>query len=597
MDAAQLVEQRKAGIITQEQFFIALNLLRRANSGLDNKPCSTAPAPAPSTDRTDGEKFIAREKLDGPGSESVGAATINNTANDRASGYGPQKGAVKIAGSIGRSAAGGDHARQSSEPLPPGQQQSSTAEETVNKLDGSAPMGAISGELEDSPCKAQLSVELNSSNIGLKIPHEFSRLISPTASRSGTGNRPQLQSRRDTEDKANRDDDSHWLISPNGETSQSHRRRMRKTPESRTAYNRDGRVDDRDRTMSAARLSPSRSSNRGKAERRSAKQPWRPAGGSGEKGLYLQSNIPRSQSPPATSSRPPSTGLGATGAVAAEGTPGEQENKQRNSSICDNLYSRQTYHQQVHQQPSLVNLPLETLKRRVADRNSGRRRRQSTQEPIISSAASDSVERNTFLGAQSGARTGGSVVDFGGDDIGVRSLPPGILWRRRPRNRGEDELTRRSRRLSSSPSLGSLDSNRFCTVATRDRFGYPLHERECLGSSGAVGRNTLVFSPMIKGLPDFYHARPNRTSDPFQQRFKFSKTAEVDQSRPLYERATDWLAKAGELRYTIPATPPRDALQHTAATLSAAACFTHLRLLKRVSSAAIPRGHRTNISY
>lgn len=107
---------------------------------------------------------------------------------------------------------------------------------------------------------------------------------------------------------------------------------------------------------------------------------------------------------------------------------------------------------------------------------------------------------------------------------------------------------RRESRRRSSNTVTSFDSDRYYTAAVRcDRYGYPVHEREGLGGSGAAGGGGggRVFSPMIKGLPDFYESRPRRRGRGGDE------TAPRDDAaagQSLYARTTDWQAKASELR-------------------------------------------------
>ncbi len=156
----------------------------------------------------------------------------------------------------------------------------------------------------------------------------------------------------------------------------------------------------------------------------------------------------------------------------------------------------------------------------------------------------------------------GSDLTRSGGDRAPLSDSAGILRQSRDRHRESLSSTagrprRDSRRRSSNISAASFDSGRYYTTAVRcDRFGYPLHERECLGSSGPSGGGGggggggatragvgPVFSPTIKGLPDFYESRPRRTGG---ARYT---DAEKQSSVSLYTRTTDWQARASELRY------------------------------------------------
>ncbi|CAM9650181.1 unnamed protein product [Ectocarpus sp. 8 AP-2014] len=99
-----------------------------------------------------------------------------------------------------------------------------------------------------------------------------------------------------------------------------------------------------------------------------------------------------------------------------------------------------------------------------------------------------------------------------GAGTGLPAGAEGGLWRSRGRHREPRGAHRRRHSGNSTGSIGSFDSDRYFTTAVRcDRFGYPLHERECLGSygggAGLSGGRGPRYSPMIKGLPDFYEAR------------------------------------------------------------------------------------------
>lgn len=136
---------------------------------------------------------------------------------------------------------------------------------------------------------------------------------------------------------------------------------------------------------------------------------------------------------------------------------------------------------------------------------------------------------------------------------GARSAVRGALsdstgggpWRSRDQHREPQHspAPRRESRRRSSNTVASFDSDRYYTAAVRcDRYGYPVHEREGIGSSGAGGGANL-FAPMIKGLPDFYESRPNRRSR------GDGPAGGGGAGQSLYERTTDWQAKASDLRY------------------------------------------------
>lgn len=153
--------------------------------------------------------------------------------------------------------------------------------------------------------------------------------------------------------------------------------------------------------------------------------------------------------------------------------------------------------------------------------------------------------------------------DNGGETGAGTGLPAratGGLWRSRGRHREPRGAPRRRHSGHSTGSVGSFDSDRYFTTAVRcDRYGYPLHERECLGSYGADaglnGGGGPRYSPMIKGLPDFYDSRPKRQSRDDESLGRrthgINREAPAGRSASLYQRTTEWRAQASEIRYEI----------------------------------------------
>ncbi|CAM9292255.1 unnamed protein product, partial [Ectocarpus fasciculatus] len=144
-----------------------------------------------------------------------------------------------------------------------------------------------------------------------------------------------------------------------------------------------------------------------------------------------------------------------------------------------------------------------------------------------------------------------------GADTGLPAGAAGGLWRSRGRHREPRGAPRRRHSGHSTGSVGSFDSDRYFTTAVRcDRYGYPLHERECLGSYGAgaglSGGRGPRYSPMIKGLPDFYESRPKRQSRDDESLGRRThgnnREAPAGRSTSLYQRTTEWRAKASEVR-------------------------------------------------
>ncbi|CAM9516462.1 unnamed protein product, partial [Ectocarpus sp. 13 AM-2016] len=204
--------------------------------------------------------------------------------------------------------------------------------------------------------------------------------------------------------------------------------------------------------------------------------------------------------------------------------------------------------------------------------------------------------------------------DQGGVTGAGTGLPAGAaggLWRNKGRHREPTGAPRRRHSVNSNGSVGSFDSDHCFTTAVRcDRFGYPLHERECLGSYGAgaglSGGRGPQYSPMIKGLPDFYESRPKRQSrddESLGRRTQGNnRDAQAGRSASLYQRTTEWQAKASKVRARKlaqreeqelkdctfqPNVPPRGALVPSSVT-RAAEPIRHVHDCVRKSSSCKP---------
>lgn len=180
----------------------------------------------------------------------------------------------------------------------------------------------------------------------------------------------------------------------------------------------------------------------------------------------------------------------------------------------------------------------------------------------------------------SDSRARGGDGSGGGGDASVKksntgppSVSTGGLWRDGSRHRGPQRrpaLRAESPRRCRGTTDGGMerdDADRSGVVAVScDRYGYPLHERECLGSTGGSegGAHNLRFSPVIKGLPDFYESRPKRQTQDNAFERSLECVREGGWGQPstagtsLYERTTEWQARASELRYaSLFTTVPR----------------------------------------
>lgn len=230
MDAAQLVEQRKAGKITQQEFFTALNRLRKAN-------CSSI-----------GVKAVSRE------------ATRNKCQLvDRTPQRSPKEANPE---------SGGDRASQT---LDDGQRVCVTALSYVNKV---SPLRLCRN---DEKMKQFIAGSDDSAH--LKTFHDLNE-------GRASGNFAEPFSTPETVHHQRRPlspSDSEWRFSPLGETEIYCQRRSRKTPESRGAYHGSSKVMPT-RTLYGDSAAPSevQSPQRTKArlvDNWTPQPPWRPAGG------------------------------------------------------------------------------------------------------------------------------------------------------------------------------------------------------------------------------------------------------------------------------------------------------------------------------
>lgn len=235
MDAAQLVEERKAGKITQQEFFTALNRLRRVN-------CS-----------------------------SIGAISVSREATENKCQLGdrkPRRNAKET-----NPEAGGDRASRS---LDDGERGCVTALSYVNKF--SSPRSCRSDEtIQQFPAESDDSArlktfhDLNEGRVSGNLTDSFST--------PGTVH----SQRRPLPPGKFAEGDSEWLFSPLGETEIYCQRRSRKTPESRGAYY-GGSKTMTTRTLYGDSAAPSKVQPPQRTKARlvdswTPQPPWRPAGG------------------------------------------------------------------------------------------------------------------------------------------------------------------------------------------------------------------------------------------------------------------------------------------------------------------------------
>lgn len=569
MDAAQLVEQRKAGSITQEQFFIALNKLRRANSGLD----STRPPSLSTTTTTTTTETAAAAP---PNAEIVGEAENDETQRggpDLCS-FRPTSAAMDgmSDGSIRRpKVVPHNDTHQKPEPRPsaiavPGTQTETDADGT--SID-------VASQRFGGP-RRENHVQLIGRGDPARhnTPHESTRSISPrkhaVTSPTGGRGRERLLS-PDGDEQANevqRREESEWLVSPRGETqSRLLTRKMpgdQKHSGSRHAFVSNGQGSVL-RGESAARGLTSPLKNGGDTEsNRVMKAQWRPAGGGGSsQPCWQQGNLvqPGGKSTPVASPLSPSAitrMVLSAAAITRSDEPGDDGGDQRRP-VDDSLPRR--IRGTRAQQSSAVRSILEKARQRrvVTSSGVGRRRRGLSTQQQDSSAGStaegalsstnifhDASQQHTWSGVRSCSKTG--------EDASTSSLPPDDSHRRRYRPSREKEGTApraaaTRRQLSGSASVGGLDCQDRAFSARCDRYGYPLHETEGLGSSRGAGGGRSLFSPRIKGLPAFYRSRPRiNTTESSQVNFERAGGGGASQPNSVYERTTRWLAQSGDLR-------------------------------------------------
>lgn len=560
MDAKLLVERRKDGSISQEEFFIALNQLRRANidnndsSGLAGRRSSLFTQTEPPPCRETNEVAVVNPLKHCLDSAPVGVASNANDGVDKPIDNDP--------GSISQLANAKNDTQQEFEPYHVDQERAPSVSQDVD------PDSSVYQSSGDSRRKIQLNLERDS--VHLPTEGELNSSV-PFSSRALNINAIKTKEQLKVEqikvrhelDEEYQNDDYEWLISPKGETTQLHHRTRKSRV--RNNHNRDWEdATGKDSVQSAAAILSRKSADVGTVGSSSGKPHRRPTSGSPEQNW--ERHVSRLYSPPIPSSSSPGLSPKTTPIYANVRSMDKKKKKKyrvhRNSFPSQAQQQEHQQHQQLRQQRSegrRQSLPssscLVEVGQQVLQPNFSRRRERGTQESKASFAADGVISKTSAglgLGAKRGIRPGASrgVLNDScqGGEGSARSLSSGILWRSRSRHREEYGPATESRRLSGSTinSVGSLSLDRYYTVARRDRLGYPLHEREGLESSNVEGDNNMVFSPMIKGLPDFYKSRPKRTLDSFERGVT---RPELGESSSIYERTTDWLIKADKLRY------------------------------------------------
>lgn len=553
MEVAKLVEQRKLGQITQEDFFIRLNELRRANI--------TARSSS-SHDDLDDEK---QQKPTTSVSKAIGQPSQEPEGKKDSS---EARDSIVVDGEVEAELrqARGDESDTAAPALVgqdagPRRQPSAVDLLLLDEVDSGIPAACAEGTIVDEVRRQQ-------QNAGRVREHEFDRnsvvvhepwlvvpqshvVVCSTGSTSVPTTPPahthipsnvsedakvpvvdgrRLQKLISSKELDREEEDSEWLTTPMGETHCLPR--ARKTCASRGASSRsspgtgarEGEFFD---TVDCSGVLPQRSRTlNGQARSRR----WIPAGARSPRAWSIVTNVLS-----AASRNPPS--------ISA---PGRGQGCRRNYPIDSNPLREES----TALEKSAGMSRLEEARRRVLSSSSPQRRetgsdtwRKVGSTPTAGKPVWPEARRNS-----SGIDNDMSDDDMRDDDS---SLPSGTRIRRSqsPHEERHERCSSTGKRVSSSASVRSsergwsVDRNQ----SRRDRYGYPLHERGGLGAidERACNSSNHLFAPMIKGLPEFYQTRPRRSVDHLRGRVKPCTSAtDKGQQGLVYERSTRWLAKA-----------------------------------------------------
>lgn len=539
MDAARLVEQRKAGKITQEEFFIQLNELRRANSTRGSRDVNE------DLSTSDTESVVVGP-ADSPKGKGSGrkVTTDNNAAVYSATSGVEDREGTSSGTDIGpieeelRLSMEYNELRQQEQATNPSDRHSVTLEsraeggavesttQQFNYLNGDRELLFFQGGLSESRNSLR---GVGPTGFPMCVPAPTGGSLSPPAS----GGRLESRSQTDT----NRGDDSYWLISPRGETETP--RRVRKTFASRSGTTRCSTTGEFTETKKARSpgLSPPRLS-RTVENNITAPRHWLPVDGGSPR--VRDDGTSRFQQP--FTVRAPSF------------TSSNEKKKSISWQETENnvpLHSQPGRRGRPTLGPSSGASPLEETKRRLLTSN--RRVCVNSDSAHWRYVDRASSHQSTAQSPRPPPPTPQPVFLHRVDrSESVRSLSYGAHCRERCRHPEKPVSYSTDRRVSGSASAGSLEfggAERY--PARRDRYGYPLHEKGGLGTSGDNNKSSY-FAPMVKGLPEFYQSRPRRTVDSLGQNVDSGRGgAAASQSASLYERTTGWLAKAGDVRQDV----------------------------------------------
>lgn len=583
------MDLRKNGKITQEQFFLALNKLRRANSGL-NKAASSATTAAATPGAPTGADGDLKP---GTPQDSVGSICVDAEAAARSD---SENSVLKAPDSGGRPPAEAISSRPSQ--LPPVERHPAPP---VPQVDGNAHgdlEDATAQPPEDSTCEARSTDESDllvrvspggceadrcsvpSEPKTFEIDHfvggggEWGGGVGAAAFGDDHANIALRSRGAVVEEDGGRGGESEWLFTPSGEKTHSVRRHVREAPEplrhdssTNSIVFGDGGGDSNSiinsKTRSTAGLSPRKTgggddseSGGGAVGLGSDNRRSRPPGR--EPKPHRQGDRRRSRSQPPTPSLSRGTGdAGRVGGGMTRMESGSGEKHDRTESIRHRDPSDSGGSQRLPPRSAAQNQRSPTTSR--LDRGEQRgfggaaspgcgKQSRSTQNSDISPGASEPARRASDKPLS--ARRHDPLLRDGNSKVG--SQPSGALRRSRSLSQEGSAPARGPRRLciNSSSARSTQDhSDRYNTAAKYDQYGYPLHENQCLESGEAgAGTSGLVFTPTIKRLPGFYESRPKLAPASAKQYLGSMKRAGLRQSSSMYERGTGWKANVDDIR-------------------------------------------------
>lgn len=573
MEVARLVEQRKAGNITQEEFFVNLNKLRRANNARRDSPRelsagrrpSSEPEAPPDQEAEDRVMCGTTSDICGVLAPSIRTARGIEGAEDRMgtttsptvssiSGPAPPPTKEQNNGASSQPRPAGEPAlssRVASMAVVPGDSRVTTGGVTQT-LQEERRDGAVEFNREPASQEAQLVVADKRAVSRLSLNSTSARgspstpITTPDNARSSTADA--LASNRTQQqqlvllNEAEREEEYDWLVSPNGEAQLP--RRTHKTHVSRGTHCSRKSCGSRDDvggheangTVRPVLVSPTPARTSASLVGR---RNWIPIGGASQNAWHDDKRRPQQQNsirPSASCTTSPEECRIVFVARRPDNDVHGNARRDRSEPGSSQGISR-----------------LEEARRRIL--TCSNRRRCALQSDTARTVGAPRTAQSVGNPAWPGPclMRDQSRID---DDMSVRSLPSATRIRGSRSRHRESPTSRRlgGRGMSGSASVGSLERggqfDRFSS--RRDRYGYPLHERGGLGTTSdsreRSGSSHRLFSPMIKGLPNFYQFRPRRTLDSLGRTIQHASAGNASQQESLYARGTRWLAKAGDNR-------------------------------------------------